>query len=178
MSDEWYTPWNIVQPLADEFANGKFDLDPCTVPEVAKGRVYYTMEDDGLIQPWFGTVWLNPPYSKPGPWIDKAVDEINSGNCELVVALMLGNNGNRWHNKAMVNATLMRYYPRRLRFESPDGNILPAKWGNVLFVFGKLPGRHPTVALNCVICNTVFWKRAGAKTCSDACRMALSRKNL
>lgn len=60
-SDEYYTPPHIIEAL------GHFDLDPAT-PKNPKWRtadVMFTKEDDGLSKPWFGRVFLNPPYSKP-----------------------------------------------------------------------------------------------------------------
>lgn len=52
----------------------RFDLDVCAppggVPWVPCER-YFTMSDDGLTQPWSGRVWMNPPYSKPAPWVDR-----------------------------------------------------------------------------------------------------------
>jgi len=59
-TDEWLTPPEIVAAL------GKFDLDPCSPinrpwPTAEK---HYTIEDDGLFLPWFGRVWMNPPYGK------------------------------------------------------------------------------------------------------------------
>ena len=60
-SDVWLTPRPILEALEP------FDLDPCA-PEVqpwpTAGR-RYTEADDGLVQPWEGRVWLNPPYSRP-----------------------------------------------------------------------------------------------------------------
>lgn len=60
-SDVWLTPRRILDPL------GPFDLDPCTPPEqpwpTAARR--YTEADNGLIKPWEGRVWMNPPYSRP-----------------------------------------------------------------------------------------------------------------
>ena len=58
--EEWLTDPKILSAL------GQFDLDPC-VPinrpwDTAKH--YYTIEDDGLRQKWFGRVWLNPPYGE------------------------------------------------------------------------------------------------------------------
>lgn len=68
-SDAWYTPEWIFDGLGLEF-----DLDVAAPAEPlswlpAKHR--YTVADDGLAQPWFGTVWCNPPYSDPSPWCRK-----------------------------------------------------------------------------------------------------------
>jgi hypothetical protein len=56
----WLTPPQYVTPL------GVFDLDPCGAPGHALARRTYLLEDgdDGLRDPWFGRVWLNPPYGK------------------------------------------------------------------------------------------------------------------
>ena len=52
---------------------------------VGDSRISY----DGLLQDWSGRVWLNPPYGRELPrWIEKAVHEVEAGNCELVVALI------------------------------------------------------------------------------------------
>lgn len=55
---EWLTPPSIIAAL------GPFDLDPCTPIEqpYPTARERYTMLDDGLLMPWHGRVWLNPPY--------------------------------------------------------------------------------------------------------------------
>ncbi len=65
MSDVWLTPAEIMKPL------GRFDLDPCAWDQdptrcASQG---YTRADNGLLMPWFGRVWVNPPYSKPKPWM-------------------------------------------------------------------------------------------------------------
>lgn len=74
--DEWITPPHILAPL------GTFDLDPCAAPDQpwpCARQSYcaqreYAAADDGLSMPWFGRVWLNPPYGRPaiiGPWMQK-----------------------------------------------------------------------------------------------------------
>lgn len=70
--DEWLTPPYIIQELAP------FDLDPCApiVRPWPTATRHYTIENDGLKRPWFGRVWLNPPYGNPrivGPWLRKMV---------------------------------------------------------------------------------------------------------
>ena len=57
-SDEWLTPPEILRVL------GEFDLDPAAplFRPWPTAKHHYTLEDNGLVQPWFGRVWLNPPY--------------------------------------------------------------------------------------------------------------------
>lgn len=60
-TNEWYTPSYIIEALG-----GKFDLDPCAPKnEWHTAKTCYTEEDNGLILPWEGEVFLNPPYSRP-----------------------------------------------------------------------------------------------------------------
>lgn len=49
-----------------------FNLDVCATPQNAKCDVFFTLEDDGLAQPWVGRIWCNPPYSQIGAWVQKA----------------------------------------------------------------------------------------------------------
>lgn len=66
--DEWLTPPGILEAL------GPFDLDPCA-PVVRPWPMadrHFTVEENGLLQPWEGRVWLNPPYGKETwKWLNK-----------------------------------------------------------------------------------------------------------
>lgn len=67
----WLTPKPIVEAL------GSFDLDPCGAPGHSLADTTYLLEDgrDGLVDPWFGRVWLNPPYGKMAlPFLRKLAD--------------------------------------------------------------------------------------------------------
>jgi len=78
-TDEWLTPKWITDTL------GPFDLDPCSpiIRPWDTARVHYTLstelfQPDGLSQPWFGRIWLNPPYGKhTGVWLKKLSDHGN-----------------------------------------------------------------------------------------------------
>ena len=56
-SNEWTTPDFLFNYLNDKY---EFELDPCSTHENAKCVKYYTKEDDGLIQNWFGNTFINP----------------------------------------------------------------------------------------------------------------------
>ena len=54
LKDEWLTPPEILHAL------GEFDLDPCApvVRPWEMATAHYTINDNGLLQPWRGRVWL------------------------------------------------------------------------------------------------------------------------
>lgn len=69
-TDTWLTPRAIIDAL------GPFDLDPCAAPDPKPwptADTHYTWPaQDGLILPWFGRVWLNPPYGRAlGTWLQR-----------------------------------------------------------------------------------------------------------
>jgi len=92
-SNEWYTPSYILMPARK--ALGSIDLDPAscaTANEVVKATTYYDKAANGLLHPWRGNVWLNPPYSDPLPWIEKLLSEYMAG--QVITALVLVNTAN------------------------------------------------------------------------------------
>lgn len=110
-SDEWATPPELFAGLDAEF---HFDLDPCATADNAKCTRFYTVADDGLAQPWHGTVFVNPPYSHAGHWMAKAWQESRAG--AIVVCLVASRTDTAWwHDYAML-AHEVRFIRGRLRF--------------------------------------------------------------
>lgn len=122
-SDHWSTPIDIVRELEREF--GSFDLDPCCRPETAKAPKFYTPEDDGLSKPWFGHVFLNPPYSKPAPWLKKAIHETREGICDMVVALLPVRTDTRWFHELVNHQADLRFIKGRVRWIGWQGTPIP-----------------------------------------------------
>jgi hypothetical protein len=77
--EEWLTPPEIVRAV------GPFDLDPCSPINRpwATAAKHYTIEDNGLMKPWEGYVWCNPPYGpKTGEWLARCAEH---NNCMALV---------------------------------------------------------------------------------------------
>ena len=68
----WLTPPHILEAL------GRFDLDPCSSvghPWPCAVENWCIPAHDGLLEPWHGRVWLNPPYGLEGAkWLRKLGD--------------------------------------------------------------------------------------------------------
>jgi hypothetical protein len=80
-TDEWLTPPEIIRSL------GLFDLDPCSPINRPwdTAKHHFTIEDHGLLQEWFGRVWLNPPYGKAlEAWMEKM--SLHNNGISLVFA--------------------------------------------------------------------------------------------
>lgn len=83
--DDRTTTAETFDPLHARFG---FTVDVAASTRNARLARFYTIEDDGLEQPWAGErVWCNPPYSDIGPWCEKAWAEPSA----LVVMLLPAN---------------------------------------------------------------------------------------
>jgi hypothetical protein len=88
-TDEHYTPARIKEVLS-LFRPQGFDLDPCSNSKAnpnIPADCHYTIEDNGLIKPWFGSVFCNPPFSDMKNWVDKALHEFVTDHVEELILL-------------------------------------------------------------------------------------------
>lgn len=157
-SDEHGTPQVFFDVVNTEF---KFDLDVCAsaeelvpeyklsdslesgrtgyaklVPSNAKCPIYFTKADDALTQHWFGSVWMNPPYTKGQVkiWIGKLIAQLQLGNITRGVALVAARPDTEWFFLASSYACEIRFLKGRLTFE---GSKDPAPFPSALLVFDK-----------------------------------------
>lgn len=107
---DYGTPWNFLLAVKQRFAIKEFDWDLAANAEntVCNGQKFYTEEENSLVQPWKlgeGWNWLNPPFAKIEPWVQKAWGAGQSG-AKTLVLVPAGVGSNWWakwvHNKAQV----------------------------------------------------------------------------
>lgn len=93
-TNEWYTPPYHIAIVRRVL--GSIDLDPAShwVPQQwIKAKEFYIREEDGLLQTWRGTVYLNCPYGKTGNrsnqeiWAAKLINSFLHG--EVTAAILL-----------------------------------------------------------------------------------------
>lgn len=89
----WYTPAWVVDKVRNIFG-GVIDLDPASDAvgnKTVQATNYYTERDNGLLQPWYGNVWLNYPggvtkgVSHSTIWFAKAEEEYFYGRAENII---------------------------------------------------------------------------------------------
>lgn len=112
--EEWLTPPEIKNPL------GEFDLDPCSPVNRPwpTAKYHYTIEDNGLLKPWFGRVWLNPPYgNKTAQWMARLADHGNG------IALIFARTETRvFFPHVWERASGILFLKGRIKFLNVDGS--------------------------------------------------------
>ena len=142
--NEWYTPPEYLT-LARHVLGG-FDLDPASSPEAqvsVRADRFFTKEDDGLQQEWFGHVWLNPPYAQPhiSDFVNKLCTEVESGRVGAAILLTHNYTDTAWFQQAARHATAICFTRGRVKFYSPDGSVAAPTQGQAFFYFGNEPWR-------------------------------------
>lgn len=141
-SDEWYTPAWLMSEVAL-----RFDLDPCAHPSSPVRRFvanqYVKAGVDGLSAPWFGRVWLNPPYSNIEVWVGQLLKHIHAGG--TAVTLTYCRTERPWAQNLLGNATEVLFLgknpkdgKRRVHFIAGAGKKASSPGGpSMLCAFGE-----------------------------------------
>ena len=129
-NDEMFTP-----PWVFEALNCTFDLDVASSRNKyvqVPARQIYTIEDDAFKQEWHGLVWMNPPFSKITPWIERWLEHGN-GFC----LVPLSSNG-RWVNKMWESDANVVFMPANMKWVGgQDGMLVTHRWRCALWAIGE-----------------------------------------
>jgi hypothetical protein len=151
-AEDWYTHPEVVA-LVHEMFGGPPDLDPMSCAEanlVVRAKEYYTAEADGLLQPWRGTVLLNPPWGGTGASavkkraLRKLLDSYANGEVTEAICVLNANAiTTRWF------APLLEFPlcipPRRIEHYGPGGKGGSPNSGTVISYLGPYRERFTDI---------------------------------
>jgi len=138
--NEWYTPKNIIA-LAVKVMGG-IDLDPASsvIANMTVGsKKYYTKKEDGLIQPWAGRVWMNPPYAQPliEKFCLRLVEHYERGDVTEACVLVNNATETKWFQCMFPSCSAVCFIRSRVRFVDKDGSPSGAPLqGQAVLYFG------------------------------------------
>ena len=115
-NDNYATDERIMQLFEDWF-------DPCPLND--------NPETDGLTIEWDDKTYVNPPYSKPLPWVLKAIEENKKG--KLIVMLLRMDTSTKWFKDLQEAGAVFLWINGRLRFN----NLKPANFPSMLVILHK-----------------------------------------
>jgi len=127
-SDEWYTPawlFHALDLTYDIDVCAPIDRTHCTTP----ARQFIDETTNGLLIPWEGLVWCNPPYSSAGPWADRMIAH---GNGLLLSHVPI--NG-EWCLDTWRTANAVTLF-QGMHFVRPGGELQRPAWWLQLVAFG------------------------------------------
>lgn len=133
--NEWWTPAPYVESA--RAVMGGIDLDPASCPEanaVVKAKTYFTEANNGLVQPWHGRVWLNPPYSANKQFAEKTLDEFAIQNVREAIVL-LGAHAIETQWFAPYWNFVLCFTGHRIKFNTPDGPTVAGNIAGSVFVY-------------------------------------------
>lgn len=128
MSNEWYTPAKYIE--AARAVMGGIDLDPASCDfanQVVRATAYYTKEQNSLMWPWYGRIWLNPPYGKTEQaqasnleiFTRRLIEQYNICNVTQAILLIPANTATSWFDLLWQFPICFPTY--RIRFYQENG---------------------------------------------------------
>ena len=138
---EWYTPSVYIESARK--AMGSIDLDPASnqfANQVVQAEQYFSLEegDDGLLHPWFGNVFCNPPYAaKPvADFADKLLKQWQAQNITQCIFLVNNVTDTRWFQRLTRECFYLCLTGGRISFYNKEGEATSPTNGQAFFYFG------------------------------------------
>lgn len=143
-STEHYTPQYILDAVIA--CLDKIDLDPCSnsreIPNVP-AAMHYTAQDNGLLRPWVGKLFINPPFGYDvEQWFSKLyLERLECRTTEAIVLWKSATETAAW--KTLTQLSCRVCFPSsRIRFVGPSGSDGPGPtFSPALFYVGDRPER-------------------------------------
>lgn len=156
---KWWAHPDLVEAIHTAF--DVVDLDPCTSLD-ANAQInatdIYTIVDNGLIRPWYGKMWVNPPFSTCSLWAERIQMEWTAGRIDELLfhctSRGLNNKSLQWIREnadatIICNGRLPHWDGHHFGLTSPHyGNVITYFGPNVRRVyqaFKNIGGRTSTI---------------------------------
>ena len=127
-SDDFLTPPHLIEAM------GEFDLDPCSSHRQRKRltkKEYRFPEDNGLLLPWHGSVFVNPPFSELQTWVDRFI--LHGDGVLLVPARVEVS----WFWKLWINCEAIFFSKGPIKYLCPEGKSPPRFFGGAFCAMGS-----------------------------------------
>lgn len=145
MSNDWYTPEKYTAAVREVM--GDIDLDPASCAKAnktVKAKEFYSEDDDGLNQDWYGRVFLNPPYGKLGSaFAAKLYESLGSGVDEAVLLVNSRATDADWFQPCFNGVVC--FTDHRIDFDSPEDKPTSSTHGSCFVYFGPHEERFAEV---------------------------------
>jgi len=133
--NEWWTPEEYIVSVRKVLGN--IDLDPASCEEANKtiqADTIYTKEINGIEKPWYGKMFMNPPYSENKAfaekmgycWDNKEVDE---------AIILLGAHAIETKWFAWYWDYTLCFTGHRIKFDTPEGKSIAGNIAGSVFVY-------------------------------------------
>jgi hypothetical protein len=141
--DGWRTPNTSDQPvvsLVKKALGGQIYFDPCSdsgcnIPATMR----YFKWNDGLAKHniWEKTVFVNPPFSDPFPWVERCCFEFARGNVSAAIMLLKAGVVSNVGTGELINkyASAICHWRGRIHFLNDEGNPIKGSDFDCVFVY-------------------------------------------
>jgi len=136
---DYGTPQEFLLSVKTLLQITSFWKDLAASPENAVASRYYTVDNDALLirngweSPYFGWNWLNMPFRKIEPWVEKAHQTESVGNHAVLVPASVGS---AWWRKWVHRKATVLFLEGRLTFVG-EIDPYPKDCALLLYPFGK-----------------------------------------
>jgi phage N-6-adenine-methyltransferase len=169
---EWYTPPAVLDRVRAVLGTIDVDLASCAAAQAnVQAQTFYTLADDGLRQPWHGTVFCNPPYKMPeiARFIGKLCEELDAQRTTAAIVLVNAATETDWFQTAFARADAVCFPDGRIHFVSTTRNGNHPFQGQALLYYG------PHVERFCVVFAALGVSTRVHATDAQQAQLALAR---